>query len=104
MSNHVADTGVIELVELLCLAVESCRVADSLVAVAVALQRIAGVGTGADDLAEVRHDAERLVGHGVGCRQPGRAGQARPAMSPATPTSAAVTEEVEALCRRLRLK
>jgi hypothetical protein len=61
MSNHVADTGVIELVELLCLAVESCRVADSLVAVAVALQRIAGVGTGADDLAEVRHDAERLV-------------------------------------------
>lgn len=59
MSNHVADTEAIELVELLCLAVESCRVADSLVS--VALQRIAGVGTGADDLAEVRHDAERLV-------------------------------------------
>ena len=55
-ARSLSDDETIEVVELLCLAVESCRVADHLVS--VALERIAGMGT---ETSELRRDAARLA-------------------------------------------
>lgn len=55
-ARSLNDDETIEVVELQCLAVESCRVADSLVS--VALERIAGVGT---ETSELRRDAVRMA-------------------------------------------
>lgn len=55
-ARSLSDDETIEVVELLGMAVESCRVANTLVS--VALERIAGVGTGTSEL---RRDTARLA-------------------------------------------
>lgn len=55
MSRQWGDDEVIEMVELLVVAVESCRMADALVSAALA--RMAGTGA---EVAELGSDAVRL--------------------------------------------
>jgi len=52
----LGDDEAIEVVELLCLAMEMCKTADSFVS--VALERVCGIST---DTSELRRDAARLA-------------------------------------------
>lgn len=53
------DDEAIEVVELLCLAMEMCKTADSFVS--VALERVCGISTDTSTDSELRRDAARLT-------------------------------------------
>lgn len=55
-TRHLSEEQTIEVVELLRLAVESCRTAETLVS--AGLERFVGMGA---DTAQLRHDAARLA-------------------------------------------